>query len=129
MTSRIEILEMQNVKLKEDNRKLTKHFGQKKAENQMVTSLLKVDASDKFKLNSIAIVCSYIAYSFNFKKPKGLYLIKMANLLLTVPLHTLSWNNKFLVVHSFVNHFLNITSNQTHLLIHTPTHMCLTSFY
>ena len=42
MTSRIEILEVENVKLKEDKRKLTKHFGHKKVENQMATSILKV---------------------------------------------------------------------------------------
>ena len=36
-TSRMNILEMEIIKLKEDNKKLVKHFGQKKA-----TSLLKV---------------------------------------------------------------------------------------
>ena len=38
MTSRIEILEMQNFKLKEDNKKLTKHFGQKKAQDFITES-------------------------------------------------------------------------------------------
>ena len=42
MVSRIEILEMQNVKLKEDNKKLTKRFGQKKTESDDDMSLQKV---------------------------------------------------------------------------------------
>ena len=41
MTSRIDILKKENVKLKEDNKKLTKKFGQKK-EDQISASLLQV---------------------------------------------------------------------------------------
>ena len=42
MASRINILEMENVKLKEDYKKVTKHFGQKKALDEMSTSLQNV---------------------------------------------------------------------------------------
>ena len=43
MASHIKVLEMENKKLKEDNKKLAKHYGQKK-EDQMPSSptLLKV---------------------------------------------------------------------------------------
>ena len=51
MTSRIEILEMQNVKLKEDNKKLTKLFGQKKTESDDM-SLQKV-----YSYSSYVCVC------------------------------------------------------------------------
>ena len=42
MSSRINILEMENVKLKEDNKKVTKVFGQKKTDVDMSTLLPKV---------------------------------------------------------------------------------------
>lgn len=42
MSSHINILEMENVKLKKDNKKVTKHFGQKKTDDDMSTSLSKV---------------------------------------------------------------------------------------
>ena len=42
MASQITMLEMENVKLKEDNKKLTKRFGQKTSEDQIPPSLLKV---------------------------------------------------------------------------------------
>ena len=42
MASRINILEMENVKLKEEYKKVSKHFGQKKALDEMSTSLQNV---------------------------------------------------------------------------------------
>ena len=42
MASHINILEMENVKLKEEYKKVTKHFGQKKALDEMSTSLQNV---------------------------------------------------------------------------------------
>ena len=42
MASRINILEIENVKLKEDYKKVTKHFGQNKALDEMSTPLPKV---------------------------------------------------------------------------------------
>ena len=42
MASRIDILEMENVKLNEEVKKVTKHFGQKKALDEMSTSLQNV---------------------------------------------------------------------------------------
>ena len=37
MASHIKILEMENVKLKEDKKKVTKHFGQKKTDDDTVS--------------------------------------------------------------------------------------------
>ena len=42
MVSHINILEIENVKLKEDNEKGDKNFGQKKTDDDMSTSLPKV---------------------------------------------------------------------------------------
>ena len=42
MASHMKILEMENVKLKEEYKKVTKHFGQKKALDEMSTLLQNV---------------------------------------------------------------------------------------
>ena len=42
MVSSMKVKEMENVKLKEDNKLLTKHFRQMKAEDQTPSSSLKV---------------------------------------------------------------------------------------
>ena len=42
MASHINILEMENVKLKEEYKKVTEHFGQKQAVDEMSTSLQNV---------------------------------------------------------------------------------------
>ena len=42
MASHVNILEMENVKLKEEYKKVTKYFGQKKAVDEMSTSLQNV---------------------------------------------------------------------------------------
>lgn len=52
MSSSLKLKEMENVKLKEDNKKLAKRFMQKKADDQLPFSLLKVN----YKLKLLATV-------------------------------------------------------------------------
>ena len=67
MTSRMALKEMEIVKLKEDNKKMARHFIQKKTDDQVPPSLLKVCTYVAKRM----YVCMYLLVYFNRNACKG----------------------------------------------------------